>query len=115
VDTMIIGYALGVISCAIYVALAGRCGPVAPPPDVPKRPVLVYCADCDERTEMKRDGSCAKCNRNSVALAAKLPPVSDDWAPALTVEERIAANRKLARAAVLRRRPATMVEIGGVQ
>jgi hypothetical protein len=115
VDTMIIGYALGVISCAIYVALAGRCGPVAPPPDVPRRPTLGHCADCDERRELTRDGRCAVCGGDAVALAAKLPRLSDDWAPVLTVEERIAANRQMARSAVARHRPAVMVEIGGVQ
>jgi hypothetical protein len=111
----IFGFALGVGICALYAILANRANTVTPPPDVPRRPIDVWCEDCAERTQQTRDGRCATCGGDAVALAAKLPRLSDDWAPALTVEERIAANRQIARSAVARHRPATMVEIGGVQ
>jgi hypothetical protein len=63
VDTMIIGYALGVISCAIYVALAGRCTPAERTP----RPVprLAWCHDCDGPRETYR-GACYRCGSRSI-------------------------------------------------
>jgi hypothetical protein len=114
-DLILFGIAIGFALAALLASSANRLPSITPPPAPPQRPTLGHCADCDERREMTRDGRCAVCGGDAVALAAKLPRLSDDWAPALTVDERIAANRKIARAAVLRRRPATMVEIGGVQ
>jgi hypothetical protein len=76
-DTMIIGYALGVISCAIYVVLAGRCRPA------PRRPDPTYpgiCNGiCNGETEIER-GRCQRCGSESISYRSRgleLPAPTD--------------------------------------